>query len=348
MASMVPHPGSSREGARLIGGVLIGTALLALGAVQDDPARGLLEELKGCKYRLLREAHRDGHFGLFLCDADGSNEVQLTHTPDVDELYPQASPDGKRVAFVCDEGKGDRKSRNVYVMNLDGSGRRKIADHGRDPCWSPDGKKVAYLGNEFERLDLEAWATKGIFIHDLETGRTREHPNRKIEHLYTIAWSPCGRWFVATVHGGMGFDHNIVAIEVDGQAVHDLKLPGCRPDLSADGKHVAWGFGDYRIGVADLDLVASPPKATNIRSVVTSVEPLMTYHVDWSPDGRYIAFSLGPQRPGKNLRGLYAQCPGIEAPGWNTCVADPSRENRWVRITNDGRSNKEPDWVPVK
>jgi Tol biopolymer transport system component len=345
---MASCPVWARESRPAIRSLLVAAALLGLGAAQEDPAKGLLEELRGYRYRLLREAHRDGHFGLILCDADGANEVKLTRTPDVDELYPQASPDGKQVAFVCDEGGGDAKARNVYVMNLDGTGRRKIADHGRDPCWSPDGKKIAYLGNEFERRDLEAWATKGIFIHDLETGKTREHPNRRIEHLYTMAWSPCGRWFVATVHGGMGFDHSIVAIEADGPAVHDLKLPGCRPDLSADGKRVAWGYGDYQIGVADLDLAASPPKATNLRSIVTSPEPLMTYHADWSPDGKYLAFSLGPQRPGKSLKGLYAQCPGIEAPGWDTCVADPSRENRWVRITHDGRSNKEPDWVPAR
>ncbi|HXX93700.1 MAG TPA: hypothetical protein VEN81_08695 [Planctomycetota bacterium] len=320
--------------------------LIGLGAAPGDSDPELLEELRAYPHRILRESKREGHFALFLSGADGSNEVRLTRTPDVDELYPKASPDGTQIAFVCDEGPGDSRRRNVYVMNLDGTGRRKIADHGRDPCWSPDGKKVAYLGNEFERVDLEAWATKGIYVHDLGTGRTEPHPNKKIEHLYTLAWSPCGRWFVATVHGGLGFDHAIVAIEAEGTRVYDLKLPGCRPDLSADGKHAAWGYGDYRIGVAEIDLGASPPAATNIRSMVTSEEPLMTYHVDWSPDGRYIAFSLGPPRPGKNLKGLFAQCPGIEAPGWDTCVADTSKVNRWVRITHDGRSNKEPDWVP--
>jgi Tol biopolymer transport system component len=331
-----------------MGMLLLLPALLPLVATQDESAKGLLQELRGVRHRLLREAKRDGSFKLLLSDADGSNEVDLTKTPDVDELYPKASPDGKRIAFVCDEGKEELRRRNVYVMNLDGSGRRKIADNGRDPCWSPDGRKIAFLGNEFERLDLEAWATRGIFIHDLQARTTQAHPNKAIEHLYTMAWSPCGRWFVATVHGGMGFEHAIVAIEAGGTGVHNLQLPGCRPDLSADGKHVAWGYGDYRIGVADLDFASSPPTAGNIRSIVTSQEPLMTYHVAWSPDGRYIAFSLGPQRPGKNLRGLFAQCPGIEAPGWDTCVADTSMENRWVRITRDGRSNKEPDWVPVE
>lgn len=316
-------------------------ALLVAALLSQD---GLLEELRSVRHRLLRESNRDGKFDLYLCDADGSNEINLTRTPDIDELYPKAAPDGKRVAFVCDEGG----RRNVYVMNLDGSDRRKIADNGRDPCWSPDGKRVAFLGNEFERLDLEAWATKGIFIHDLEAGKTTAHPNKKIEHLYTMAWSPCGKWFVATVHGGLGFEHAIIAIEVDGPGIHNLKLQGCRPDLSSDGKRATWGFGDYQVGLADVDLTTSPPTARNPRPLVTSLPPLMTYHAAWSPDGRYIAFSLGPQRSGKSLKGLFAQCPGIDAPGWDLCIADASKPNRWVRITRDGKSNKEPEWVPAK
>jgi TolB protein len=320
--------------------------VLLLGALLlSQDGADLLQELRAVPHRLLRESNREGNFELYLCDADGSDEVNLTRTAEADELYPKASPDGKQVAFVCDEGKGDQRRRNVYVMNLDGSGRRKVADSGRDPCWSPDGKRLAYLGNEFERCDLEAWATKGIFIHDLEAKTTTAHPNRKIEHLYTMAWSPCGKWFVATVHGGLGFEHAIIAIEADGPGIHNLRLPGCRPDLSADGKRVTWGFGDYRVGLADLDFASSPPTAKNIRPLLTSQEPLMTYHMAWSPDGRYIAFSLGPQRPGKSLKGLFAQCPGIDAPGWDLCIADTSKPNRWVRLTRDGKSNKEPEWV---
>ena len=74
----------------------------------------------------------------------------------------------------------------------------------------------------------------------------------------------------------------------------------------------------------------------------------MTYHFDWSPEGRYVAFTRGPKFLGKRLTGATRETPGIEAPGWNLCVADPARDNRWVEITSDGLSNKEPDWVVVR
>src|SRR5262249_54323684 len=142
-----------------------------------------------------------------------------TRTPDVDELYPKASPDGTKISFVADEGKGDARIRNVYYMNLDGSGRVKVAENAREPCWSPDGTAIAYLKGEFEKYNLLDHATKGLFIYDLQTGKTREHPNKKIHHLYTLNWSPDGNWFVATVHGGMGFQHGILALEADGDKV---------------------------------------------------------------------------------------------------------------------------------
>jgi hypothetical protein len=37
---------------------------------------------------------------------------------------------------------------------------------------------------------------------------------------------------------------------------------------------------------------------------------------------------------------------GVEAPGWNTCVADARATNRWIALTSDGKSHKEPDWAP--
>jgi len=318
----------------------------ALGP-QGSPEE-LLKELKSVKHKLVTESNRDGHWDLWVMNADGSNAVNLTKTPDVDELYPKVSPDGTKIVFVCDEGKGEEKVRNLYVMDADGTKRTKIADNSREPCWSGDGAKVAFLRGEYDKFTYSDFATKGIFTYDLATGQIRQHPNKKIEHLYTLNWTPDGKWFIATIHGGMGFKHGILALEADGEGVYDLNLGGCRPDLSPDGKQVAWGHGDYAIGVADLDFSGSAPKANNVRNIVESKDPMETYHVDWSPDGKYVAFSYGPKHQGKNLKGLLPEFPGVEAPGWNTTIADASKKTTFVQVTSDGKSWKEPDWMFVK
>ncbi len=150
----------------------------ALGP-QGSPEE-LLKELKGVKHKIVTESNRSGHWDLWVMNADGSNPVNLTNTPDVDELYPKVSPDGTKIVFVCDEGKGDEKVRNLYVMEADGTKRMKIADNSREPCWSADGTKIAFLRGEYDKFTYSDFATKGIFTYELATGQIRQHPNKKI------------------------------------------------------------------------------------------------------------------------------------------------------------------------
>ena len=300
-------------------------------------------------YETYRQTNGKENWELYLINADGSNPVNLTNTPELDEMYPHVSPDGTKVCFVVDQLAGENKVRNVYYMNIDGTGRVKVAENARDPCWSPDGKTIAYLKGEFERYTITDYASKGLSFYDLETrkpqiktfwGRLREHPNRTLHHLYNICWSADGGWFLATVHGGMGFKHANLAFEAGGTKVFDLTsygVTGCRPDCSLDGKKIAWGASDWDLCVGNIDLTTSTPKVTDVHGVIKCQKGYEVYHVDFSPDGKYIAFSYGPEGD---------EMVGGKSPGWNICVSDLS--GKWVQVTIDGNHNKEPDWVPIK
>ena len=301
-------------------------------------------DLKSIPYRIVYETFVDNNWELFSVKADGSDPVNLTRTPEVNELYPHVSPDGTKICFVVDEGSPRPKVRSVYYMNMDGTGRTKVADNAREACWNGDGTQIAYLKGEFEKFTYEDYATKGVVFYDLKAGTHTEHLNPNLHHLYSLCWSPDGQWFVATVHGGMGFKHAVLAIQAHGMGVFDLGLPGCRPDLSGDGKKIAWGASDWDLCVADIDWGGEKPVVKNRRTVVKSAEPMKVYHVDWSPDGKRLAFSRGPEI--KNL-GHAPEMIGIKAKGWNIAVADPSASNVWAEITTDGNCNKEPDWAPL-
>ncbi len=301
-------------------------------------------DLAAVPFKIVHETFRttEGkeNWELHLINADGSHPVNLTKTPDVDEMYPHASPDGTKICFVADEGSGRDKVRNVYYMNLDGTGRVKVADNARQPCWSPDSKTIAYLKGEFERYTTRDFATKELIFYDLATGTHTPHPNKNLHHLYNICWSPDGNWFVATVHGGMGHDHAILAFEAHGTNVFDLTkfgVTGCRPDLNFDGTRITWGMTDWDLCRAKIDLTGPAPKVTDVYPLVKCDKACETYHTDFSPDGRYIAFSYGPKSN---------EQVGEKAPGWNICVSDMT--GKWVQITTDGHDNKEPDWVPVR
>ena len=290
-------------------------------------------------YETFRTTEGKANWEIYLINADGSDPVNLTRTPDVDEMYPHASPDGTKICFVADEGAGDGKVRSVYYINLDGSGRVKVAGNARQPCWSPDSKTIAYLKAEFDRYTIKDYATKGIFFYDLKTRTHKEHPNKDLHHLYNIAWSADGEWFVATVHGGMGFRHAILAFRIDDTNIYDLtkfQVTGCRPDFNPDDKAITWGMTDWDLCVAKVDLASEKPHVTDVKCVVQCDEKYEVYHTDFSPDGKYIAFSYGPKAQ---------EMVGGKAPDWNICITD--LDGKWTQITTDGNHNKEPDWVPI-
>jgi Tol biopolymer transport system component len=320
-------------------------ALVLLFPALDSSANDLLDELKEVPHKIVFESHRDGNWELMMVDADGSNPVNLTGTPDFDELFPHVSPDGAKVCFTANEGSGAQRIRNVYYMNLDGTQRTLVAKNARQACWMPDSRSLAFLKGEFDEYSHKDFATRGLFYYDSATGQTSEHANRGLYHLYNICPSPDGKWFVATVHGGMGYQHTTLAIEAHGTRVLDLGVHGCRPEISPDGTKIAWTPDDWSLAVADLDFSGPVPKAAGLKRIVTSDKPIMVYHVDWSPDGRYVAFCRGPER---GRLAVHPAIVGEVAEGWNICVADAAGGNRWVPITSDGLSNKEPDWLKVE
>ncbi|GAJ06947.1 unnamed protein product, partial [marine sediment metagenome] len=233
-------------------------------------------------YETYRKTEGKNNWELYLMNADGSNPVNLTNTPDVDEMYPHASGDGTKICFVADEssplpqgrdeGTGRRKVRSVYYMNINGTGRVKVADNARQPCWGPDGKTIAYLKGEYDRYSTREYATSELLIYDLQTRKHKAHPNKSLHHIYAICWSPDGNWFFAAVHGGMGYSDTILAFETDGTRVFDLgrwRVKGCRPEISLDGTKMTWGETDWNLCVANIDLTSSSPRVTNIREVVT-------------------------------------------------------------------------------
>ncbi len=316
----------------------------------------LINQLDTYPCKILWETYRDGNWDIWVMDADGDKRQNLTQTKDINEMYPKASPLGTQIAFVVDEGEGKARVRNIYLMDRDGTNRRKIAECARQPCWNADGTVIAYLKGIPRARTSVYTANEGLYFYDVRTGKTRRHVNKDIRKLLCISLTPDGKWFASSAVGGLGYSHSIIAFEADGKRHCELvkaekKFWQCRPDIGPLGKKIAYakaqGQGKDKmlgIGVADLDFSEGMPKLRNKRWVVSALNPIEVYHADWSPEGKYILCSRGPRQPTKMKTARYVI--GIEAEGWDICVADAHGYHKWHALTTNGKSNKEPDWLP--
>src|SRR3954469_15615704 len=239
---------------------LMAIALFCAAGVSMQAQAPLKERLKSSPFQIAYECYVNDNWEIFVMNADGSNPVNLTSTPKEHEHYPQVSPDGTRICFSVDVGEGRSAVRSLYVMDSDGRNRRKLADNAREPFWRPDSKVIGFLPQEYAKFNVVDYYTRGMSFYDLATGQIEPHPNStNLHHLYNPSFAPNGKWIVSTVHAGMGFDHAIVAIEANGSRIVSLKIPGCRPCVSPDGRQLAWGSGDHEIVLAPIDLESDSP-----------------------------------------------------------------------------------------
>ncbi len=321
-------------------------------------ATSLRDQLKALPVKVAYESYQDGNSDIFVANADGSNPVNLTKTPDMSEHYPQVSPDGTRICFVSDKGEGREAIRTLFVMDIDGNNRKKIADYAREPFWSPDGKIIGYLDQEYPKFEVVDYYTKGLNYYDLAAGTVTPHPNyTNLHHLYNPNFCANGKWIVSTVHAGMGYDHTILLIEAHGNKIIDLKIPGCRPHFSPDGHQIAWGASDNEIASGPIDTDSDNPKMGDWHVRIKDAK-YKIYHSRWLPDGQYLAFSRGPDGEGdlKKPGTFQAACEimGVYAGGWDICVVpagssatndlEQATETDFTMITTNGLSNKESNW----
>ncbi len=108
--------------------------------------------------------------GIYVVDADGSEERKLPTGSDADQ-WPSWSPDGTKLAVRGLDGPQD----GIYVVNVDGTGRRRLTDGAMDrhPAWSPDGQRIALTRADAEGDDIYIMNADGNAQTRLTSGQPR-------------------------------------------------------------------------------------------------------------------------------------------------------------------------------
>jgi Tol biopolymer transport system component len=237
-------------------------------------------------------------FHIFVANADGSGEVQLTKLNQ--GALPRWSPDAKTIAFASMIGEGRQGRAAVWTVPSNG-GDEKFLVLGDSPAWSPDGKKIAFV--PFTGYPP---AQTIISIIPAEGGEAKELVRYDGSTTKVFDWSPDGRYIAFSyvrrenakdpIPGSRPDIEDIYIVSVNGgepKRLTQMDKKGFRftcPRFSPDGKKIAFRSLDYEgfekgrlsepISIYTIDIGGGEPK------LVTN--EFSDWWFCWSPDGRSI------------------------------------------------------------
>ena len=147
------------------------------------------------------------NFEIYVMDVDGGNRENLSNSP-VDDMEPDWSPDGTKIAFVSDRNDD---ADQIYVMDSDGKNQTRLTDGPRrklNPDWSPDGQKIAFTAHD---------GIPHIDVMDAD-GKNRA---TLVGQAMQPSWSPDGQKIIFV--SAINWESEIMVIGADGQGLERVK-----------------------------------------------------------------------------------------------------------------------------
>jgi TolB protein len=87
---------------------------------------------------------------IFVMNADGTNQVNLTAENSGNDQFANFSPDGARITFSPESG-APSFDREIYVMNADGTNKLNLTNSPSSSdlisYFSPDGKRIVFISD---------------------------------------------------------------------------------------------------------------------------------------------------------------------------------------------------------
>lgn len=268
---------------------------------------------------------------IYLLDASRLLTVSTYQTPY--SIQSMAwSPDGQQIAFVTYED-------NFYYLNrVDANGRnaRRITQQTAStnvPVWSPDGQLIAF--------DAQTVTGTKLFMVEADGENLREIIDSSVSG--NLVWSPNGERVALAAWTNDNPPLNILVLDVEtciyasnlcqpkqltnGSANTDSRLPSWSPD----GEQITFlsnRNGQWNIYLEDVE--CNPCDARPLTDIQVDGSTVL----NWSPDGRWLAFTVLPIDAPTRLYVLDTACDTFNCTYF---VSDKERGAHRPQWSPDGR-----------
>jgi tricorn protease len=257
---------------------------------------------------------------LIAAYAPAQDPIRFGRTPDI-------SPDGKLVVFSY---LGD-----LWTVEAIGGVARPVTMHEAHdffPCFSPDGRRIAFSSNRHGQYD--------VYVVPVQGGR----PTRLTfdsGHDYVMGWTPDGKNVVFSSTRSTGYPYSFESYTVPADGGQERRLPldeAKEAYVAPGGKQLVyvsgsglWSRRGYR-GSSNDDLWLANADGTAVKRLTTfdgqDTSPM------WSPDGSRVYYVSEHQSPRGCANVVFQD---LAAPGSPTALTKHADESvRRARISGNG------------
>lgn len=259
----------------------------------DEDKAAIAELGKVLRARIVWSSSRlSGKHDIFIVNSDGSEKKPLTESDHVD-WFPRFSPDGKQVLFTrskmawTSEADAHRNKRwDLFVINVDGTGEKKVV---KDACWGNwvDGGKSILCARNDKILKVNIASGEEEILLDSSSGPLAGAVLQQPE------LSPDGKCLAITLRGrrretGIWNREAGAWTRVGG---------GCQIAWFPDGKRIYWmnptGNGGSEVlstDVKDGAPVEARPRHADLRWVDLPGRRSHEYFPKVSADGKWLVW----------------------------------------------------------
>jgi len=218
----------------------------------------------------------------------------------------RVSPNGQKIVFSGKKIDDDTVYINrypttqIWTTPINGSELTKItnppAPYSDDsPCWSPDGKSIAFIRTEFKESRMNMYGEMGIYVVNSSGGVPRLLMSEPEKFIYSINWSPDGKW-IAYLKGDKRNNPDIISTLEIINIENRISRTVCEVTGFTVFSELTWSPDSKRIAFNDNIKKGKVIKVVSvdngkIQDIETGLVNARIYNLDWSPDGKRFVFA---------------------------------------------------------